>query len=253
MQSLFLLHLLGPRSDWIKLRFLYIIFGGNKMIENKESYPIKVVIVDDHPIVRKGLKALLKSEKNIKVVADCSNGTSAISCCKNFNPDIMLLDVKMPDCMGYDIISNIKKISPQIKIVILTAYNDKEYVEQSIKAGANGFVLKDINKQELVKVIRTVNSGKTFIDPSIARAIVNSVLKDADKAHIESLTSREIEVLNLMSKGLTNAQIAQDLCISSNTAKAHVASIIKKLGASSRTDAVVRAISYGLVDVDKNT
>lgn len=223
------------------------------MIEDKESHPIKVVIVDDHPIVRKGLKALLKSEKSIKVVADYSNGLSAISCCKSFNPDVMLLDVKMPDCMGYDIISDIKKISPQIKIVILTAYDDKEYVEQSIKAGANGFVLKDIDKQELIKVIRTVNSGKTFIDPNIARTVINSVLKDVNEACIESLTSREIEVLHLMSKGLTNAQIAKNLCITSNTAKAHVASIIKKLDASSRTDAVVRAISLGLVDVDKKT
>ncbi|MGE5485662.1 MAG: response regulator [Ignavibacteriales bacterium] len=208
---------------------------------------IRVVIVDDHSMVREGLKTMLTLEDTVKVVGEAGTMEDALKVCGQTRPDVVLLDIKMPNCTGYDFIGPIRKSAPQSKILMLTAYDDKEYVRQSFEAGADGYALKSITRQELVRAIESVNRGQGFIDPAVSKKVISGIIQRAGSPSQASLTSREREILSLMAAGNTNLQIAKGLYLSPNTVKTHVTFIIRKLGATSRTDAVARAISQGLV------
>lgn len=211
---------------------------------------IRVIIVDDHFMVREGLKAMLRLESDVKIVGEAGDMRSALEVCHRTKPDVVLLDIKMPNCSGYDLIHLIRKASPATKVLMLTAHDDKEYLRQSMEAGADGYVLKNITRQDLVKAIEVVHRGEGFIDPIMGKKVITGFMNASHApyaSHGACLTQREKEVLALMAAGKTNAQIARTLYLSPNTVKTHVTFIIRKLEATSRTDAVARAISQGLL------
>ncbi|NPV70135.1 MAG: response regulator transcription factor [Firmicutes bacterium] len=205
---------------------------------------IRVVIVDDQVIVREGLRAMLRLEPDIEIVGEAYDGPSAVETSRLHKPEVVLLDVKMPQSRGSDYIGPIREVSPSTRVVMLTAYDDEEYVQQAIRMGADGYALKNLSAAELVDAIRSVHAGSGYIDPAVARAVMDTV---SFNTNVSSLTAREQEVLALIAEGLTNVQIAERLYLSINTVKFHVAQILRKLGVQRRTEAAVAALKQGYI------
>jgi DNA-binding NarL/FixJ family response regulator len=210
---------------------------------------MKVIICDDQAIVRDGLAMLLKLEPDIAVVGIAEDGATAVEMVAQETPDLVLMDLKMPIMNGSEATRQIRTKYPQVKVLVLTTYEDDEWVFDAIQAGASGYLLKDAPRDEVLKAIRGTVAGKTYIDPSVA----GKVLSQASSHRIEpttlitdKLTDREIEVLRLLANGLGNADIADRLCLSGGTVRNHVSSILAKLDVSDRTQAAVIAIQHGL-------
>lgn len=212
---------------------------------------IKVLIVDDHAIVREGLRAMLSGEGDIQVVGEARDGQEAVDLSAQLHPSIVLMDVRMPGIDGIDATRRIKEQNPEVCVLMLSVYDNDVYVINSVLAGAGGYLLKDASRELLCHTIRAVASGGILIKSSLLREAVASLAQASgrDKAAPmrENLTPREQEVLQAMAQGLTNRAIAQKLFITEETAKKHVQSIIGKLEASDRTDAAVKAVRAGLV------
>ncbi len=208
---------------------------------------ISIVIVDDHSMVREGLKAMLRLESAVRIAGEADNVRTALEVCASGKPDVVLLDIKMPSCLGYSFIPDIKRAWPGAKVLMLTAHDDKEYLRQSLEAGADGYVLKNVTRQELVRAIESVHRGEGFIDPVMSKRVIHGFMTTSTISQEVCFTPRENEILALMAAGKTNAQIARTLYLSPNTVKTHISFIIRKLEATSRTDAVARAISRGLL------
>ena len=211
---------------------------------------IKLVIADDHSMIREGLRQLLELDENIKVVAEASDGAEAIEKLKEYNVDVLLLDINMPNMNGLDTLMNIKKNNIDVKVLILTIHNEVDYLIKAVEIGCDGYVLKDSDSNLLRKAIYTVYEGEKFIQPSLT-PILNAGL--ASKVEIDDklneLTRREIEVLKLIAEGLFNKEIASKLDISERTVKNHVSNIFKKIDVSDRTQAAVFAIKNNLVNL----
>lgn len=211
---------------------------------------IKVVIAEDHKIVRSGLRRILE-ENQIDVVGEVKNGNEAIELSCRLKPDVVLMDIGMPEEDGISATKIIKKKCPEIKIVVLTMYKDEEILMRAIKAGAIGYVLKERTPDELVHSIKSAYRGESVISPLLANRLLQEFYheletEDASKLRIKKLTNREKEVLELISKGKTNREIASELCISENTVKNHLSHIFKKLHATDRTKAAIIALKKGL-------
>jgi DNA-binding NarL/FixJ family response regulator len=210
---------------------------------------VKVIICDDQAIVRDGLTMLLKLEADIEVVGIADDGDEAVDMVAKERPDLVLMDLKMPVMNGVEATRQIKDKYPEVKILVLTTYDDDEWVFDAIRAGASGYLLKDTPRGELVKAIRGTVSGKTFLDPSVAGKVLERVSgRETQPATLitSKLTDREIEVLHLIAKGLSNADIAKQLFLSEGTVRNYVSAILAKLGVSDRTQAAVIAIQHGL-------
>ena len=211
---------------------------------------IKLVIADDHSMIREGLRQLLELDENIKVVAEASDGAEAIEKLREYNVDVLLLDINMPNMNGLDTLMNIKKNNIDVKVLILTIHNEVDYLIKAVEIGCDGYVLKDSDSNLLRKAIYTVYEGEKFIQPSLT-PILNAGL--ASKVEIDDklneLTRREIEVLKLIAEGLFNKEIASKLDISERTVKNHVSNIFKKIDVSDRTQAAVFAIKNNLVNL----
>jgi two-component system, NarL family, response regulator DegU len=210
--------------------------------------PIKVMIVDDHKLVREGLKAVFDQGDEVDVIGEAGSGEEAIEMVGKINPDVILMDISMPGMNGIQATKVIRDAHPDAKIVILTMLDQEGYVYEAIKAGATGYMLKSTTSDELVNAIQTVNEGKALLHPDATAQLLKEFVQLAEnKAKDYGLSNREMEVLQLLSEGKTNKEIAKDLWISEQTVKTHVAHIFDKLGTSDRTETVARALRSGLV------
>ena len=209
---------------------------------NTDSPVVRILAVDDHPLLREGIAALIANEPDMELVAEASNGREAIEQFRKVRPDVTLMDVQMPDMSGIDALIAIRQVEPRAKIVVLTTYGGDALAMRAIKAGAQAYVLKGLVRKELLETIRAVHRGQKRIHPDVA-------LELAQHTGESTLTAREIEVLSLVAAGNSNKRIAASLNITEDTAKGHLKSILAKLGASDRTRAVTLALKRGIIEL----
>jgi len=211
---------------------------------------IKVMIAEDHSMIRAGLKQLLELEPDIKVVAECSDGKMTVEKYQEIRPDVLLIDINMPVMNGLEALEKIRTIDPDAKAVMLTIHQDRDYLLRALEIGALGYILKDAEASALIESIRSVYEGQTYIQPVMARELVNEYkrIRSGVDDPRSQLTGREKEVLKLLSKGMLNKEIANVLMISEKTVKNHISSIFRKLNVQDRTQAAVYAIKNRLVD-----
>ena len=211
---------------------------------------IKILIADDHSMVREGIKQLLELDPEFKVIGQARDGKECLDLLEECTPDILLLDINMPNINGLGVLEKLKAIKSKVKVLILTIHNEVEYLLKAVDIGCNGYVLKDSDSSLLKKAIISVYEGDSFIQPDLI-PILNAGLvnRENGETKLEGLTKREIEVLKLLAEGLFNKEIAYKLSISERTVKNHVSNIFKKINASDRTQAAVFAIKNYLVDL----
>ena len=216
---------------------------------------ISVLLVDDQTIVRQGLRSLLSLESDIVVVGEAADGRQAVELAQRLSPDIVLLDVRMPHMDGLQALRRIKAIAPQVSVIMVTLYDDPNYLLEAVSAGAAGYILKDATRQELIRAVRLIAEGGAIIAPTMMPDLLRQMERLmatqgspllADTLH-DTLTEREMEVLRLIAEGCTNQQIAEVLIISPTTVKTHVQNILQKLNVSDRTQAAVYAVRSGLI------
>ena len=211
---------------------------------------IKIMITDDHSMIREGLKNLLELDGDIKVICEAENGEDCLEKLKTVTPDVLLLDINMPKMNGLEVLKKLKDNKSKVKVLVLTVHNETEYLMKAVEIGINGYVLKDSESAELKKAIFTVAEGESYIQPSLIPALNAKMIetnKDAEK--IKSLTKRELDVLKLLAVGMYNKEVGKRLEISERTVKNHVSNIFKKLGVTDRTQAAVFAIRNNLVQI----
>ena len=203
---------------------------------------VRILAVDDHPLLREGIAALIRNESDMKLVAEASNGREAIEQFRKVQPDVTLMDVQMPDMSGIEALIAIREEAPKAKIIVLTTYGGDALAMRAMKAGAQAYVLKGSVRKDLLETIRAVNRGQKRIHPDVAVEL-------AQHSGESTLTAREIEVLSLVAAGNSNKRIAASLNITEDTAKGHLKSILAKLGASDRTRAVTLALKRGIIEL----
>ena len=208
---------------------------------------IRVLIADDHPVVREGLAAMLSREPDIDVVGEAQDGQEAIERIGQLKPDVVLMDLMMPRMGGVEAIKMICERFPAVQTIVLTTYGDDDSIFQGIAAGARGYLLKDAPRDELFRAIRTASRGESLLQPAVATRLLDRFMRPKTETPQETLTERELEVLRLLAKGSANKQIGVSLTISESTVKTHVANIFQKLGVSDRTEAVTTALQRGLI------
>jgi two-component system, NarL family, response regulator LiaR len=211
---------------------------------------IDILVVDDHPIVREGLVAILESQDDFNVVAEGNNGAEAVALYQQHSPDVVMIDLQMPQVDGVQGIQKIREIDEDARIVVLTAYDTDERILQAVQAGARGYLLKGAPRDDIFRAIRVVHMGGSLLEPAVAGKLlshVGGIMRGDNKE--DELTTRELDVLKLMAKGLRNKEIASELFITERTVKFHANSIYQKLEVNGRTEAVSRAIQRGIVQV----
>ena len=212
-------------------------------MSQKPAESIRILIVDDHPVVRAGLASMLGTQEELTLVGAARSGEEALTMLEEHHPEVLLLDLRMPGMSGVETLQALKRANRQIRVIILTNYETDEDIYRAFQAGAQGYLLKDTSLREMVEAIRAVHSGKRYIPRHIASRLAERMVRT-------DLTSRELEILKLLSKGPTNKQIGHALGISDNTVRNHVLKIIEKLEVSDRTEAATTAIQRGLINVD---
>ncbi len=215
---------------------------------------IKVLIADDHAVVRDGTRRILEQETDMEVVAEAADGAEAINLAGSSKPDVAIIDIAMPGVDGIEATKQIKSLYPSVAILILSAYDDDQFVFSLLEAGAAGYLLKSVRGRELVEAVRQVHAGESVLHPAIARKVLNRFVPAPGKPALpetpDVLSDRELEVLRLATRGLSNQQIADKLYLSLRTVQAHLGHIFNKLQVSSRTEAVVRALKAGWVTLE---
>ena len=214
---------------------------------------IGVLVVDDQSMVRAGFRMLLGGESDIDVVAEASNGREAVDKAARFKPNVVLMDIRMPELDGLQATREILAANPDARILILTTFDLDEYIYEALRAGASGFVLKDDPPEQLIAAIRTVAAGDALLSPSITHSVISQFARlpqPAPPKELEELTSRELEVFRLIARGLSNAEIGEELFISDTTVKTHVTHVFQKLNLRDRVQAVVLAYQAGVVDAE---
>ena len=201
-------------------------------------------------MVRAGIRQLLEGAGDLQVIAEAGDGEEAQSLIEKHKPDVAVLDIQMPKASGIEVTRWVRAHLPEVGVLILTAYDDDPYVMAVLQAGANGYVLKTGQADELIQAVRDVNEGKSALDPGITRKLMSNLFKQPAKMNVEELTERELDVLRLVAKGFTNKAIGIQLNISDRTVQGHLAHIFAKLQANSRTEAVMRAVSIGWISQD---
>jgi DNA-binding NarL/FixJ family response regulator len=234
-------------------------------VSGTRTRPARLLLADDHDLVRDGFHRMLGREPDLEVVGEASNGREAVEPCRCLNPDLVLMDVRMPEMDGLEATRTIKEEQPLVGVLVVTTYEDPDYLLGALKAGAAGYVLKDAPKRQLINAVRRVLYGESPLNQELAARLIQRLAGEAAQSAqkppsltrekragatppLQKLTPRELEVLALLTQGKTNPQVAETLVISRATAKVHVERIIRKLGASDRTQAVVRAIELGLLE-----
>jgi len=214
------------------------------------SDAIRVLLADDHAVVRKGIREFLEEDPEIKVVAEAGDGGEALRLTGEHLPDVAVLDIQMPRVTGIEATRQIKAVFPDVRVLILTAYEDDPYVFALLRAGADGYVLKNADPDELVRAVKATAAGGKVLDPAVAAKVVAQITSGKPTAaaeQVEPLSERELDVLRLAGQGLTNKAIGLELSISDRTVQGHLANIYGKLGASSRTEAVTKALKLGWI------
>lgn len=214
------------------------------MMTSQDS--IRVLLVDDHNVVRSGLAAFLLAFDDLELVGEAKHGKEAVQKVKSLSPDVVLMDLMMPEMDGAEATEAIKADHPDVQVIALTSFKEKDLVQRAMQAGAIGYLLKNVGADELAEAVRKASQGEPTLAPEAAQALIESTRKP--KTQVEELTPREMEVLQLMGEGLTNPEIAEKLVISNSTVKFHVSSILGKLNAASRTEAVAYAFKNDLIE-----
>jgi two-component system response regulator NreC len=213
---------------------------------------IRVLIADDHTILREGIRSLLEDEPDIEVVGEAEDGHSAVDLANQFNPDIIVMDIAMPRLNGLEATRQIRRQNSKIKILILTMHDNEEYIRQVLAAGAMGYILKDAASKELLAAIRSINKGDAVLSPAITRLVITDYLRWGDlepAKSMDGLSNREREVLQLIAEGYTNKQIAEILCLSIKTIQAHRLNLMKKLNLHNRGELIKYAIQKKIIDL----
>ncbi len=215
---------------------------------------IRILLADDQQLVREGLRALLDLIPDIRVVGEAGDGAEAVERAQQMQPDVVLMDVRMPGLDGVAATRRLHEACPEVKVIILTTFDDDEYVFEGLRAGAAGYLLKDVPSEQLVEAIRAAARGEAFIQPSVARKVVAEFARLTEREHrrreqplVEPLSARELEVLALVAEGLSNREIGDHLFITPGTVKNHVSNVLAKLGVRDRTQAVLQAQELGLL------
>jgi DNA-binding NarL/FixJ family response regulator len=217
------------------------------------SDKIRVLLADDHAVVRKGIREFLEESGDVEVIVEADDGAEALRLVEEHQPDVAVLDIRMPEVTGVEATRQIKNRFPQVRVLILTAYDDDPYVFALLQAGADGYVLKTASGDELVRAVHTVQRGESALSPEIASKVVRQAISGRPERaadQVEPLTGRELDVLRLAARGLTNRAIGHDLGISHRTVQGHMASTYGKLGVNSRTEAVTEALRRGWIVVE---
>ncbi len=209
--------------------------------------PIRVMLVDDHTVVRQGLRGFFDLLDDIDVVGEAADGNAAVAEATRCQPDVILMDLVMPGMDGLGAIAAIKQAQPEIEIVALTSFIEEEKVSTALEAGATGYLLKDAEAEEVADAVRAAHAGETHLDPAVARLLAQRLRERKTAAPVEPLTDREREVLSLVGRGASNKEIASALFITERTARTHVSNILGKLGLSSRTQAALYAVEHKMV------
>jgi len=215
---------------------------------------IRILIADDHAVVREGTRHILEQEQDLDVVAEAADGGEAVELATELKPDVAIIDIAMPHVDGIEATRRIKELCPGIGVLILSAYDDDQFVFSLLEAGAAGYLLKDVHGRELVDAVRAVHAGESVLHPSIARKVLNRFVSGAEKIKrrepLETLSQREKEILRLATRGLSNKDIAEQLFLSVRTVQGHLTHIFNKLQVGSRTEAVVRGLKEGWITLD---
>ena len=211
---------------------------------------ISVLLVDDHPVVRQGLRTFLELQSDMEVVGEAADGEEAVASVEQLVPDVVLMDLMMPNMDGIEAIRRIRQLSPTTRVIALTSFVDDSKVFGSVKAGAAGYLLKDVQPQDLANAIRTVHGGEALLHPAIAAKLVREFSEPAEPQPFENLTAREMDVLRLVAQAKSNKEIAAEFVLSEKTVKTHVSNILQKLHLADRTQAAVYAIRQRIVDID---
>lgn len=209
---------------------------------------VRLMLVDDHNVLREGLRFMLRAERDLEIVAEASGGSEALTLLEGSLPDVILLDVKMPNLGGLEVLRQIRSRWPDLAVLILTMYDDPEYVEEALEAGASGYLLKSVGREELVRAVRAVASGSGYLQAEITRPVLERFARDVPAPHGVRLSPRETDVLRLLADGSSNRQIARHLGIGEATVKGYLRSLFEKLGASDRAHAVALALRSRLID-----
>jgi DNA-binding NarL/FixJ family response regulator len=215
---------------------------------------IRVLVADDQSMVRAGFRMLLAGEEDIEVVAEATNGLEAVDKAARFDPAVILMDIRMPELDGLQATRRILATDDTARILILTTFDLDEYVYEALRAGASGFVLKDDSPEQLIAAIRTVAAGEALLSPTITKRVIQKFARlprPAPPKELDDLTERELEVFRLLARGLSNAEIGQELYIGDTTVKTHITHILQKLGLRDRVQAVVLAYQAGLFDAER--
>lgn len=212
--------------------------------------PIKVLLADDHSMIREGIRQLLELMGEIEVIGEAADGLECMNLLKKVRPDILLLDINMPNMNGLQVLEKIKRSKIPVKVLVLTVHNEVEYLMKSLDIGVDGYLLKDAGSEELKKAIYSVYNNEKYIQPELTPMLNQKLVeRDSDLDKLHSLTKREMQILKLIAEGLFNKEIGDRLNISERTVKNHVFNLFKKIGAADRTQAAVFAIRNNLVDI----
>ncbi|HZD56776.1 MAG TPA: response regulator transcription factor [Anaerolineales bacterium] len=215
--------------------------------------PIRILVADDHPVVRDGLIAMLGTQPDFQIAGSASTGSEVVRRTVELQPDILLLDLEMPEIDGVEALRQLRLIQPEIRVLVFTAFDTDERILGAVRAGARGYLLKGAPREEIFNAIRIVSQGGSLLQPVVAKKLIQRVAevnqREQNKGLIESLTLREEEVLQLLARGMTNKEIASELVITERTVKFHVSSILRKMEKGNRTEAVRTAVELGLVKI----
>ena len=213
--------------------------------------PVRILVADDHPVVREGLVAMLSTQADFEIVGEAAHGEEVVQKAKALQPDVVLLDLEMPKMDGVEALRRLRETTPEVRALVFTVFDTDERIVEAVRAGAQGYLLKGAPRSEVFKAIRIVSEGGSLLEPVVASKVLRHMSSEADtpRQGPEALTPREMEVLQCLGRGLTNKEIAGALSISERTVKFHVSAILDKLGAGNRTEAVTLAAQRGLLSL----